>query len=399
MADVARDDAEELRRLAKLTERPTVAKRLNDLAAEVEIEAKGAAASNKAADLKNSGFSKTLPSKSAAGVAGRWNPGAANNAQDSSTPFPAAAKTTDDVRAEENARAQAVRDARKKKIAQAESSRAGDVKATPFAGARAAAAGTGTGGGNSRASAVNLEKFADLHEMTPDEQSDFFLLSFAVDLSGKSDTVLNTAEEFKAYLTAGTNSLDEVTAHKLLEEKGRAKTYQEMRDLLREIDQDCDGRVSLMEWLLFEFGKTIDELYATKVPPAMRDMMQQAIDLYRKTMAKKEGKLTEVQQLEALAAQGGIKGAQAKIKLAAIRQMGESGADIEEEVKADRNKKKAERLVLAHNKNTAVDEQKRVEEQRLKDEEERKRKRAEGKAKLNAIANQLQNKVVHGDNA
>ena len=39
----------------------------------------------------------------------------------------------------------------------------------------------------------------------------------------------------------------------------QAKTYQEMRDVMREIDQDSDGRISLMEWLLFEFNKTLDE--------------------------------------------------------------------------------------------------------------------------------------------
>lgn len=30
-----------------------------------------------------------------------------------------------------------------------------------------------------------------------------------------------------------------------------------MRDVMREIDQDSDGRISLMEWLLFEFNKTV----------------------------------------------------------------------------------------------------------------------------------------------
>ena len=41
----------------------------------------------------------------------------------------------------------------------------------------------------------------------------------------------------------GELSIDEVTSHKLLENKGRAKTYQEMRDVIKEIDQDSDGYV------------------------------------------------------------------------------------------------------------------------------------------------------------
>ena len=55
-------------------------------------------------------------------------------------------------------------------------------------------------------------------------------------------------------------SLSEVDSHRLLEELGRAKTYQDMRDVIREIDQNSDGRVSLIEWLLFEFKKSVNEV-------------------------------------------------------------------------------------------------------------------------------------------
>ena len=72
--------------------------------------------------------------------------------------------------------------------------------------------------------------------------------------------MLQSAEGFKEYLDPGAGSLSEVQAHRLLEDKGRAKTYQEMRDLIKEIDQNSDGCVSLIEWLLFEFHKTVGEL-------------------------------------------------------------------------------------------------------------------------------------------
>eukprot|EP00729_Bicosta_minor_P014657 gene14655-18582_t len=106
-------------------------------------------------------------------------------------------------------------------------------------------------------------------------------------------------------------------------------------------------------------------------------------------LAKKHGKLTEVQELQALAAKGGVKGTQAKIKLAAIEQMGTSSYEREEEVKADRNKKKAERTVMSHAKETAAAEHARVEEDRRLDEEERARKRAEGKARMLAMASKF----------
>ena len=108
-------------------------------------------------------------------------------------------------------------------------------------------------------------------------------------------------------------------------------------------------------------------------------------------LAKKHGKLTEIQELEALAAKGGIKGTQAKIKLAAIEQMGTSSYETEVEVKAHRNKKKAERTVMSHAKETAAVEQARVDEERREEEAERARKRAEGKARMLAMASKFGN--------
>ena len=58
--------------------------------------------------------------------------------------------------------------------------------------------------------------------MAPDDQSAMFLLSFAQELTGQSDEVLQSAEMFKTYMQPGEGSLDEVTAHRLLEDKGKA---------------------------------------------------------------------------------------------------------------------------------------------------------------------------------
>eukprot|EP00729_Bicosta_minor_P014656 gene14654-18581_t len=166
-------------------------------------------------------------------------------------------ETEAEKRAVENARAQAVRDARKKKLAAAEAAAVVETKLTPFAGKEVRRASMGGGSTfKGAASEENLEKFQDVPKMKPDEQSQMFLLAFAQELTGQSNEVLQSAEMFKTYMQPGEGSLDEVTAHKLLEDKGKAKTYQEMRDVMREIDQDSDGRISLMEWLLFEFNKT-----------------------------------------------------------------------------------------------------------------------------------------------
>ena len=197
--------------------------------------------------------------------------------------------------------------------------------------------------------------------------------------------VLECADGFKKYLEPQGVSLSEVDSHRLLEELGRAKTYQEMRDVIREIDQDSDGRVSLIEWLLFEFKKSVNEvtirphpsslpsplqfplpwsasansggansspptlalsqLFSSNAPPELAAIMKAAIDKWHAVHDKKNKKLSEVEELEALAAKGGIKGMQAKMKLAAIKQMGTDGNDNEEEIRAAVQKKKAESMV------------------------------------------------------
>jgi len=248
------------------------------------------------------------------------------------------------------------------------------------------------GTGRSRPSAENLEKFREIHSKSPDEQAQHFLMSFIFEFTGRSDEVLECAHGFKGYLESPSdNVLTEVQAHRLLEDLGRAKTYKDMRDVIREIDQDNDGMISLMEWLLFEFNKTVDELYAVKdrVPPELRETMQSAIDEWRRVNAMKDAKKSEVESLEALAAAGGVKGAQAKIKLAAIKQLGVGSKDIETEIRAERGKKKAEALVETHAKKEAAAEQARVDEIKRKEEEERARQRAEGRARMMAMANKF----------
>lgn len=237
-----------------------------------------------------------------------------------------------------------------------------------------------------KGTAESLEKFKDIQAQGPDEQSRFFLMAFAMEFTGRSDEILERAEGFKRYLEPGMSSLSEVDSHRLLEEMGRARTYQDMREMMREIDQDSDGRVSLIEWLLFELGKTLDELYETKCPPELEKTMQEAIDRWRKVQAAKAAKLTEAQELELLVQQGGVKGARAALRLAQIKQLGVQGSEIEEDIRADRQKKKAEKLVEAHAKETAAAEEARVQELRRQEEEDRRLARERGRASLAAIA-------------
>lgn len=54
--------------------------------------------------------------------------------------------------------------------------------------------------------------------------------------------------------------LDEFQAHKFLESLGETLTVVALREKLRKIDLDCDGKVALLEYLTFRYNKTVKEI-------------------------------------------------------------------------------------------------------------------------------------------
>jgi len=51
--------------------------------------------------------------------------------------------------------------------------------------------------------------------------------------------------------------LDEFMAHKFLESLGETLTVVQLREKLRKIDMDCNGRMALLEYLAFRYDKTV----------------------------------------------------------------------------------------------------------------------------------------------
>ena len=90
-------------------------------------------------------------------------------------------------------------------------------------------------------------------------------------------------DEFKVYAKGSPDEqLDEQQAHRFLEAKGEAHTVVEMREKvflryawpepdialpgliqLRTIDLDFNKRISIIEWLLFKFKKTL-KVFSTR---------------------------------------------------------------------------------------------------------------------------------------
>ena len=56
--------------------------------------------------------------------------------------------------------------------------------------------------------------------------------------------------------------LDEFLAHKFLESFGETLTVIALRERLRKIDLDCNGRMALLEYLASKFDKSVQEIVA-----------------------------------------------------------------------------------------------------------------------------------------
>ncbi len=51
------------------------------------------------------------------------------------------------------------------------------------------------------------------------------------------------------------SELDEFLSHKFLESLGETLTVVALRERLRKIDLNCDGKMALLEYLAFKYGK------------------------------------------------------------------------------------------------------------------------------------------------
>ena len=105
--------------------------------------------------------------------------------------------------------------------------------------------------------------------------------------------------------------------------------------------------------------------------------------------ALKDHVVSEKARLEALVDAGGIKGAQARLKLEYMKSDGDThgGVDAEADVRADRGKIKAEKLVANRIKERAAEEKARVDEIKREEEAAAAEKRAAAREKMNKMAN------------
>jgi len=195
---------------------------------------------------------------------------------------------------------------------------------------------------------VNKEKFIELCKKTADDQMEFFLKSFIFALDDRWKEVATLRSEFQKYVDRGGEGkpdLNFVQAAEFLQKKGKVRIAQQIKDELRDIDLDNNSRISFIEYLLIHFkvlilsefykryevapvedltndgvgvigvgDKLLDELFVPKsgLPPEL-------VAAIEEFTAKKREKEAKVRDLEAKAAQGGVKGAAAANELIQVQ--------------------------------------------------------------------------------
>jgi chromosome segregation ATPase len=109
-------------------------------------------------------------------------------------------------------------------------------------------------------SAADVKKFQELTKKLYNDQAKWYLNGFwGEGAEAESETVWKCAQKFielDPKKKAG-NELEEHLSHKFLESFGETLTVLALREQLRKIDMDANGKMALLEYLLFKYKKTV----------------------------------------------------------------------------------------------------------------------------------------------
>jgi len=160
-------------------------------------------------------------------------------------------------------------------------------------------------------------KFFELTRMKYEEQAKWFLNAFwNAGIQGECESVWKFSQKFielDSKKKEG-NELDEFWSHKFLESLGETLTVISLREKLRQIDMDANGKMALLEYLLFKYakapkdvitapqGENPEELQAAQVrldavQLALNDLLKQLED-QQKALAEQRRAEEEVRKSE-----------------------------------------------------------------------------------------------------
>jgi len=223
-----------------------------------------------------------------------------------------------------------------------------------------------------------------------DEQAMFFLKAFVGEFQGKFEAVLKLAEDFKSFAETADvqlgsrQELDEFQAHRFLEKRGETKTVKDMREELREIDLDSNGKVAFIEYLLFHYKKSLKDLFTAKPNSALVAKLEAAVAQYKKVFDERKAEASRKQELVRVVTGGGKEAAKAKVELERMntKDPAETVANEMQAMQAKLAAKRALRNPQEEEDRLFQDEQARLAEEKRQQEQEEQRKRDESRQKL-----------------
>jgi len=226
-----------------------------------------------------------------------------------------------------------------------------------------------------------------------DEQAKVFLRAFVSEFQGKFEHVLDLVEEFKGYANKADGQLDEHQAHIFLEKKGEAATVVEFREKMKQIDIDFNKRVSVLEYLLFKYRKSVKDLFEAKPNAALVRKLEEAIDQYQAVFRAKKEREEKIAHLEGVVAAGGKDAAKAKAELMNLKSH-DSAKDSSNEISALAAKLKAKRALANPEEEALRLQEEAFQEEQARLAEEQRRKEAQDKADAERRRKAMQEKMA-----
>lgn len=223
-------------------------------------------------------------------------------------------------------------------------------------------------------------RFQELTSKPVMEQANAYLEAFVLDFKGNFEEVLELGTEFMSY-GKGEDivDLEEIDAHYFLEKRGEATTVKELRDMLKIIDLDNNKKMAFIEYLLFKYGKSLEELFNPpgEAPPELIALLNEAIAQYKAVQEEKAVRDRQIAELQKIANKGGVKGMAAKREIDQIVKADESARNKAEITAAARQRIAAKLVKNADG--SEIRKKAMQEEQRRLDKEAKEKAEAEAK--------------------
>jgi hypothetical protein len=147
---------------------------------------------------------------------------------------------------------------------------------------------------------LNVEEllvFSDICNRTFDKQAVWFLNACWNDVKNDAELIYKQVPQMIALETTNGrqgNALDELPAHKFLEMQGESMTVMELRQRLRRIDIDANGRMALLEYLIDKYHSDVRGLMSTD--QGKMEVLELVLENVRKEIAAIEQKKHDLQE-------------------------------------------------------------------------------------------------------